>query len=326
MKGIHELRHKDTSQIITNKKNKYQRIRCNSFSHSLLFVLLFVAISVFPAVVEAGFGISPPSIKETRLVPGSRITRTVYLIQGNPEKAVSMDVSVESRDIKDWISFDPAGSFTIPAGVQQFPLKITIDVPKDAEIGIYKAFIRPSTNPEKAKEGVAISLGGRIDVELTVGNDVYESFTITNIDIEHIRAGEKPKVNIEVENTGNVPTGPSAASFELFNKFGDIRLAYGDVDIVEEVPSFTKQGLTIEFPLSVRLAEGEYWGNVKIYDDTGGRVKELKKPFMVKEGVGFAGFMAGVGGTTGVRIGLWALGGLFVLVIFWFLLRRRKRR
>src|SRR3989344_956218 len=310
MKGIHEWR----------------RIGKRITTNSLQFVLfIFVAISVFPAVGEAGFGVSPPSIKENRLVPGARITRTVYLIQGNPEKDVSMDVAVESKDIKSWLSFDPAGSFTIPAGVQQFPLKITIDVPKNAELGIYKAFIRPSTNPENAKTGVTISLGGRIDVELTVGNDVYESFTITNINIEHIRAGENPKVFIEVENTGNVPTGPSAASFELFNQFGDIRLAYGGVDIEEEVPSFTKRGMEIEFPLSVRLAEGEYWGNVKIYDDTGSRVKELKKPFMVKEGIGFSGFMAGVGGT-GLRIGLWTLGGLFVLVIFFFLWRRLRRR
>ena len=301
--------------------------RCRQVSRLFFVLLVSCLLSLVALPVHAGFGISPPSIKETRLVPGSRITRTVYLIQGNPEKAVAMDVAVESKDIKDWISFDPTGSFTIPAGVQQFPLKVTVTVPKDAELGIYKAFIRPSTNPENAKAagGVAISLGGRIDVELTVGDDVYESFTITNIDIEHIRAGENPKVNIEVENTGNVPTGPSAASFELFNKFGDIRLAYGDVDIEEEVPSFTKRGMEIEFPLSVRLAEGEYWGNVKIYDDTGSRVKELKKPFMVKEGIGFSGFMAGVGGT-GLRIGLWTLGGLFVLVIFFFLWRRLRRR
>src|SRR3989344_6445285 len=281
MKGIHEWR----------------RIGKRITTNSLQFVLfIFVAISVFHAVGEAGFGVSPPSIKETRLVPGSRVTRTIYLIQGNPEKEVAMDVAVESKDIKDWLSFEPAGSFTIPAGVQQFPLKVTVVVPEDAELGIYKAFIRPSTNPENAKSGVAISLGGRIDVELTVGNDVFESFTITNINIEHIRAGEKPKVEIEVENTGNVPTGPSAASFELFNKFGNIRLAYGQIEITKKVPSFTREGMSVEFPLEVRLAEGEYWGNVIIYDDTNRVVKELRKVFIVKKGVGFSGFMAGVGG------------------------------
>src|SRR3989338_2379254 len=244
------------------EKHESTRIQTRIFTKVLcLFVFIFVFFGVSPASAEAGFGVSPPSIKETRLVPGSRVTRTVYLIQGNPEKEVAMDVAVESKDIKSWISFEPAGSFTIPVGVQQFPLHVIIQVPKDAELGIYRAFIRPNTNPENAKTGVAISLGGRIDVDLTVGDDVFESFTITNINIEHIRAGEKPKVEIEVENTGNVPTGPSAASFELFNKFGDIRLAYGDVEIKEEIASFANRGLTIEFPLSVRLAEGGYWGN-----------------------------------------------------------------
>src|SRR3989344_7283974 len=201
--------------------------RCRQVSRLFFVLLVSCLLSLVALPVHAGFGVSPPSIKETRLVPGSRITRTVYLIQGNPEKDVSMDVAIESKDIKDWLSFEPAGSFIIPAGVQQFPLKITVAVPPDAELGIYKAFVRPSTNPENAETGVAISLGGRIDVELTVGDDVFESFTVTNINIEHIRAGEKPKVEIEVENAGNVPTGPSAASFELFNTFGDIRLSYG---------------------------------------------------------------------------------------------------
>ena len=73
------------------------------------------------------------------------------------------------------------------------------------------------------------------------------------------------------------------------------------------------------------LAEGGYWGHVRIYDDTGSRVKELKKPFSVKEGVGFAGFMAGVGGA-GLKIGLWMLGGLFLLIIFFLLMWRRRRR
>src|SRR3989338_4700146 len=154
-------------------KHESTRIWTRTFTKILcFFVFVFVFFCVSCATAQAGFGVSPPSIKETRLVPGSRITRTIYLIQGNPEKDVSMDVAVESKDIKDWLSFEPAGSFTIPAGVQQFPLKVTVVVPEDAELGIYKAFIRPSTNPENAKSGVAISLGGRIDVELTVGNDV----------------------------------------------------------------------------------------------------------------------------------------------------------
>lgn len=286
-------------------------------------LMLLAALPVY-----AGFGISPPSIKENKLVPGSSITRIISLIQGDPVYDVGIGVIVESKDMKEWISFDQGEKFTIPKGVQQFPLKVTIQVPKNAELGIYKAFIRTATTPPKAEgaASVAISLGGRIDVELTVGNDVYEAFSITNINIEHIRAGESPKVEIEVDNTGNVPAGPVAASFELYNKFGNIRLAYGEKEITEEVPSFTKQGMTIEFPLEVRLAQGEYWGNVIIYDDRNSAVKTLRKPFMVKEGVGFAGFMAGAGFAGVMKAGLWTLGGLFVLVIFFLLLRRKKRR
>lgn len=245
------------------------------FSLLLFFIGTHIAL--------AGFGISPPSIKEDRLVKGSHLEKIIYLVQGNPETDVNMGIVVDSVNIRDWISFDQGMEFTIPAGVQQFPLGVIIDVPQDAEFGIYKAFIRVSTKPERATGAgeVTIALGGRIDVTLTVGEGIIYEYIISGIKIFDVKEGENPKISITVENLGNVPAAPQSASFELFNKYGNIRLAYAEAGGFKEVKAFSKGNSTLEFPIDIRLAPGEYWGHAKVYNEEGQVIKELRTVFNV---------------------------------------------
>ncbi len=233
----------------------------------------------------AGFGISPPSIKEDRLVKGSHLEKTIYLVQGNPKKDVNMEIVVDSTNIKDWISFEQGVKFVIPAGVQQFPLSVIINVPEDAQFGIYKAFIRINTKPEKATEAgqVAIALGGRVDVDLTVGNKIIYEYSVTGIEIFDIKEGKNLKASVVVKNTGNVPASPSNSSFELFNKYGNIRLAYAENNNFKKTPAFQEKPEILEFPIDIRLAPGEYWGYVKVYNEDGGIIKEMKTVFNVYE-------------------------------------------
>lgn len=252
-----------------------------------LFFLLFAAIFQ-PGVVQAGgFGVSPPKIVENRLVPGSTLTRTIHLVQGTPEEDIGVLATVDSEDMKGWISFEQGSEFVIPAGVQQFPFKVTISVPGDAELGQYKAFVRVKTIPKPAEGGgqVAIALGGRIDVEVIVGDNVVVEFEVLSLRIDDIKEGKPLQVTARINNTGNVPTGPAGATFELFDKFGAIKLAVANADekTLKEVPSFSEETLTLKFPIDIRLAPGEYRGHVRIFRDDGKIVRELITGFSVHE-------------------------------------------
>lgn len=288
-----------------------------------------VAIILFaPHMTLAGFGVSPPKIIEDHLARGSHLERTVYLVQGNPEKDLQMEIVVDSANIKNWISFENGNIFTIPKNTQQFPLKAIVDVPANADFGIYKAFLRFNTVPQKGGSdnggsGVAVTVGGRVTMELTVGEGIVKSYTIPSISILNVHAGENAKVSLTIENTGNVPAGPSAASFELFNNFGNIRLAYGEFHSFEPVKSFSSKNITIEFPIDVHLAEGEYWGHVKIYNEDNQAIKELKAGFSVTKG-GLSSLIAGVG-AVGKSIAFSILGAI-VLFIFFILFKKRLRK
>ncbi|PIP73882.1 MAG: hypothetical protein COW88_00455, partial [Candidatus Lloydbacteria bacterium CG22_combo_CG10-13_8_21_14_all_47_15] len=291
----------------------------------LVGMLIFFLV---PIVSQAGFGVSPPSIKESSLVAGSHLTKTIYLVQSEPDKPLDMVVLVDSKDISEWISFEKGTAFTIPAGVQQYAFPITIQVPKDADLGVYQAYVRMNTAPKSADadggSGVSITAGGLVSIDITVGDNVVKVFRIAGLKIRDIRSGQKPTVDVTIANTGNVPAGPRAASFELFNKFGNVRLGYAETEDIEEVPSFSEETVRLKFPIGFRLTPGDYWGYVKVYGETNKVMQELKTVFNVGEPIGFAALIAAVGGIGGsIALGVGAVVLVFALAIFFIRFRKR---
>jgi hypothetical protein len=244
--------------------------------------LLALAIAS-PAFVQAGFGVSPPLIEESRLVRGISMERIIYLVQGAPERDIPIELKVDS-EIADWVSFPQGMPITIPTGVQQFPLVVRIDVPQDAELGKYHGEIRITAVPLRADQGgeVAIALGGLVTLDLTVGDGVISEFSLKQVRILDIVEGEDPRANVEIINSGNVPAGPDTVTFELFNKFGEIRLAYAETTEFKKIPAFTEDGSTVSFPMDIYIAPGEYWGHVKVYEEKR-MIGELRTVFNVRE-------------------------------------------
>lgn len=284
-----------------------------------------------PLFVSAGFGVSPGSIVEERAVPGASFTRVIYLVQGNPTVPAQINIEVESRDIKEWITFSSGTTLTIPTGVQQFPLPVTITIPSDAPFGIYSAFIRVTTVPDLAQGSgaVAVALGGRVDVEVTVGNDIVEAFDIKTISIPDITEREVPHLLVTVANTGNVAAIPDSASFELFDKFGNIRLGFASVsfDTFEKTPAFSEKQYRVEFPMNIVLARGEYWGHARVYEDDGTVMRELKTPFNVYEGENILSertrdFLDAQSGIARAGI-VFILLALLLFILIWVIRRKR---
>ena len=241
------------------------------------------ALALSPFIASAGFGVSPPLIQEDRLVRGIAFERVIYLVQGVPDRDIPIEVTVDS-EIKDWISFPQGMPITIPQGVQQFPLIVRVDVPDSADLGIYSGEIRITAVPQRADESgeVAVALGGLVTLDLTVGDGIIYDFSVKQIKILDIKEGDAPKANIQITNSGNVPAGPDTVTFELFNKFGEIRLAYAENHEFKKVPVFSEGGSTLSFPMDVYVAPGEYWGHVKVYRDQE-LIGELRTVFNVNE-------------------------------------------
>ena len=213
--------------------------------------------------------------------------QTVTFVQSEPNEDLQAEVIFDAPEIESWISIDKGMSFVIPKGEQQFPIKVKISIPEDAPIGKYKGFIRVSTTPAKIKEieegsNVSINYGGRIDLDLTVGNNVIEEFEILAITMKDIESGWPLLASVKIQNTGNVPVKLDRATFDLFDKYNSVRLGYGQTEKFEFVSPYSTKETVMQFPIDLKLGLGEYSGTVKVYKD-GKIVKELQTPFRVVE-------------------------------------------
>ena len=299
-----------------------------TFGVFLMFVI--VGVLALPGVLHAGFGVSPSLIRENNLVPGGTFTRTIYLVQGNPKEDSEITVTVESRDIKDWISVAPGYSFVIPKGVQQFPIEVTVDPPEDAELGSYKAFVRANKTPAAATDSgqVSVSEGVRLDVEVTVGDNIVVDYEVTSMSILDIEEGEDLQAKVVIENKGNTAAAPAGASFELYDKFGNTRLGFVSVDADQfpKVPAFSSNSVTVNFPLDLRIAQGEYWGRVAVLNDDGKKIKELNTVFNVFPRGANTETAAGLtgGATSTMTTALVAV--VIILIIAIIILMRRRGR
>ena len=236
------------------------------FKVSSFFLALGLLLAFQTKIAEAAFGISPPFLNATYLVKGAEYTQTVYLIQDQPTSDLGIKANLEIPEkIKPWIIIDQGPEFVIPQGIKQFPVKITIKVPNDTELGIYNGNISFTTKPSQAGQ-VTIALGAQLILNLRVGDEIYENFNVPIIKPLDIEEGWNPKVLVRLNNLGNVPEAFTGATYELLDKYGSVRLAYiQKTNGFPEVPAFKEEEFVVEFPIDFYVGVGQYWANVSFY-------------------------------------------------------------
>lgn len=233
------------------------------------FIFVFTllgAVFLLPAHTFAAFGISPPFLNAGNLVAGSKYTQTVYLVQDQPNQDLKMKATLAVPEtIRPWIHVDTGFEFTIPQGMRQFPIEITVEVPKNAGLGKYNGNLTFVNIPDEVGQ-VTIALGANVAINLTVGNDIFSKFSVPIVKPLDIEEGWSPKVYVKFNNEGNISESFDGASFELLDRFGGIRLAYIQKNSdFPETPAFTIKEYTVEFPTDFHMGLGQYWGDVTFY-------------------------------------------------------------
>ena len=231
----------------------------------LLFLLVFGLIGIV-SVAKAGFGISPPDISNSHLVPGSSFEKTIYLIRGEPNEDMMAEVTIDAPEIEGWITIEKGMKFPLPKGIQQFPMKVIIDVPEDADFGNYQGYIRVRALPTGDSPGqVSTVLAGRIDVGLKVSDEGYSEFEVKGVSIPDSELGSPLTVLVKIENQGNLKTRPSKIHLDIYDLSHKTLLKSVDIEETTWVEAFeTSQ---VEGEVQVDLELGEYWADVVVYKD-----------------------------------------------------------
>lgn len=134
---------------------------------------LFAGILLKTPTCEAAFGASPPWIRNDHLLLGETYEETINLSRNETEQAVKVTVRKEGdQDLLKWITIQDEANLVMEKGQTALPMKVTIEVPKNAEIKNYRAdlYIKliALPDPELGGGGVGIGLGAHISVEVAV--------------------------------------------------------------------------------------------------------------------------------------------------------------
>lgn len=294
----------------------------NLKTKSILFLLaLLTLFSLESGFALASFGISPPSVVNKDLVPGSSFSQDVYLLQGASDTDLNVSVSVDAGLIGSWIKIENGTSFVIPRGTQKFPMKVSINVPSDAKFGEYKGIINIKTTPAGAqKDGVSINLGADLIVDIKVSSIKVSNFSIQNFDISDSAFGALLNFVMKVKNEGNVNNGPTKVTLSFFDQYHSQLLEEKELLITEKVKSFETKDISANFPNNFEA--GSYWADVKIYSDDK-VVVDSKLTFNITSGQPSSSNNVGEKAQSSNLTWMYSLIALILVLVVWFFAKRK---
>jgi hypothetical protein len=240
--------------------------------HAIVLFVLAVPVA------HAGFGITPPYVRNASLVRNASYEQQILLVRGDTGTPLKADITIDVPGINDWFSIKEGNSFILPAGQDKFPMTVVVKVPDNAPYKTYTGNIRIKTgSPDGNVPGgaVSISLGAQIDVEITVIDKQIKDFRIRKIGVSDLNEGHKlgwlyfpGKINFEmlVENIGNVKIAPSKVVFRIYDPSGQVLLEETtQSNGVEKVKPYEQQTVFAQLP--TRLPKGSYLARYQILND-----------------------------------------------------------
>lgn len=313
-----------------------QSTRANFIKKILGSCLLFFVL--FTEVANAGFGITPPYVRNTSLTRNSTYEQQILLVRGNPDSAQKALITVDAPEIEDWIEIVEGDSIPLPRGEQKVSMTVKVVVPKDADFKDYTGVIRIKTvaDTDDVNAGaVNISLGAQVDISLSVIDRQIKDFRVRKIDISDLNEGRKVgwlyfpgKIVFPmlIENTGNVDISPSQVKFRIFDFAGNVLLEETvNKDKITKVEPYATEEVVASLP--TRLPAGNYIARYSIYNGEDikqeGEVSLSILPYGTLQSAGFG--LSGLSWPHKISIIL-PISVVLIFILYFFYNRRRNSR
>lgn len=233
-----------------------------------------VVVFIVPQSADAGFGITPPYVRNTSLTRNSIYEQEILLVRSDPDKELFAEITIEAPGFEDWLEIVQGESIHLPEGATRVPMNVKVRVPDKAEFKNYTGNIRIRTVPKDGslQAGVNISLGAQVDLDLTVIDKKIFDFRVRKISISELNEGHKwgwlyypgkIRFSMMLENTGNVPVAPSEVNFRIYNGNGTALLEEtSHTNRITKVDPFDTETVIAELP--TRLPPGSYRAQYEI--------------------------------------------------------------
>ncbi|MFH0840881.1 MAG: hypothetical protein V1865_02790 [bacterium] len=238
-------------------------------------VLIFVIFILTAKVALAGFGVTPPYVRNEKLSRGAVYEQEINIIRGGdnlPDQMATLEI--DAPEVEDWITFSEGNEFLLPEGEKRVRIKARVEVPKRAKIGLYKGTIQLTAQPVgKLKQGsVNIVMGLQLSIYLDVIDLQIIEYKVIGLRVEDAmeqhkwlffnRPG-KIKMYFNINNIGNVEAGPDRITLDVYNNAkSELLASYVDKKI-KKIKAFETKEVLAEFKTD--LPEGSYRTDFKVY-------------------------------------------------------------
>lgn len=246
------------------------------FYYFVLVLISFLFIFSQTNIVLAGFGITPPYVKNDRLTRDSSFQQKITLVRADPIDDLKAEITLNVPGINEWFSIDKGKEFILAKGAKQVPIIITVNVPKDAKYDDYEGSIRIRTSPIETSEGggVSIALGAQIDVDISVVDKVYD-FNIRKVKMADLEEGHKKwglffpgriRFFMTTENTGNIEFGPTKVRLDIYDsKEENLLETIENRGKIKRIEPFAIEEIIANF--ATRLKAGRYTAKYTIFNN-----------------------------------------------------------
>lgn len=301
------------------------------------FFLVTVVFFVGADYAHAGFGITPPYVRNSSLTRNSVYEQQILLVRGDPDQDLKALISIDAPEIQDWLEIVEDDPIPLPRGEQKVPMTVRVTVPDDADFKDYTGKIRIKTEPSNdqvARGAVSISLGAQVDIDITVIDREIKDFRVRKVGVSDLNEGHdfwwlyypgKIEFDMRIENTGNVDVAPSEVRFRIYDTTGTVLLEETDnTGRLPKVKPYAVEDMTAYLP--TRLPAGTYIARYDILNDEqvkqSGELTISIMPYgtLQKAGYGFIGLS--LAHKTSILLPIFTV----LIVILYIIYARRQSR
>jgi hypothetical protein len=215
--------------------------------------------------VSAGFGISPASITNSNVIPGTKLEYEINVSLAQTDNASIILITRELGEMNDWINILPSENIKVAKGTTLQKVQLLITVPSNVKLKEYLGDILISVQPENFNQiGNVIQTAVKYDVRLTLSNKETNGFVIRAVNMPAVTVGADIKVVSKIENIGNVDGTISSIDLEIrdINQNLIDTLSNNSIGVI---PAGQSIDITSRYQNS--LGVGDYFVTVKeIYD------------------------------------------------------------
>lgn len=244
--------------------------------HKVAFYLICIIAASFPVMTQASLGISPAQLGNDHVLAGTTLHYTLTASSGDIAADTKMElVDSIQGDIESWVELS-TDHLTLSADQPQSAIDVTVQVPGDATVGKYTGSITINEVDQSQMSSGAdlhslITLS--LPITITVVQDVYEEYTVSDVNVLPQSEQDTVALFFTVDNTGNVANGPDRAKVTIMNSDETEQVDEIEVALTDKTKPFTYATETAVFTKTVPV--GSYWLTARILD--GAEERQVRK-------------------------------------------------